>query len=432
MRPVFHNAELETLSRKGGYQVAQVEAIAEVFHDHGVLDVTPLATGLFPASSASGIGASGYGNVWVRDNVYVALARLESGRPADAAAVALALLSFYGKHRHRLTVPAKASGPRDIMSRPHVRFDGNTLEELQGERWPHAQNDALGYCLWLCARLVRRRVIEPDPASLGVMALLSGYFATLRYWEDEDSGHWEETRKQGASSIGVVVAGLEEWLALLHELAALDVVGLSRASLIDAAATSVQHGRDALAGILPAECVQPSPLQNRRYDAALLFLLCPLAVVDGAMADRIASDIGQHLQGEVGIRRYPGDSYWAPDYESRLPAADLTRDYSEDLGIRDRLLERAGDEAQWCIFDPMLSVFHGQRFLATGGLADLEAQALYFNRSLAQVTSQWHCPELYYKRNGEFVPNPHVPLLWTQANLQLALTTLRATARRRA
>ena len=430
MRPVFHNAELEALSREGGYRVTQVEAIAEAFHDHGVLDVTPLSTGLFPASSASGIDGSGYGNVWVRDNVYVALARLESGRPADATAVARALLTFYGNHRHRLTTPAKASAPRDIMSRPHVRFDGNTLQELQGERWPHAQNDALGYCLWLCARLVRRRVIEPDAESLGVMALLSGYFATLRYWEDEDSGHWEETRKRGASSIGVVVAGLQEWLALLHELPAGNVAGLSRANLLDTAATSVQHGRDALAAILPAECVQPSPLQNRRYDAALLFLLSPLAVVDGTMADRIVSDIAQHLQGEVGVRRYLGDSYWAPDYESRLSPVDRTRDYSEDLEARNRLLERAGDEAQWCIFDPMLSVFHGQRFLATGARVDLEAQALYFTRSLAHVTSQWHCPELYYKRNGEFVPNPHVPLLWTQANLQLALTTLRATARR--
>lgn len=36
-----------------------------------------------------------------------------------------------------------------------------------------------------------------------------------------------------------------------------------------------------------------------------------------------------------GVRRYLGDSYWAPDYEARLSAADRTRDFSDDLAARD-------------------------------------------------------------------------------------------------
>jgi hypothetical protein len=47
---------------------------------------------------------------------------------------------------------------------------------------------------------------------------------------------------------------------------------------------------------------------------------------------------------------------------------------------------------------------------------------------LAQVTEEWACPELYYQRAGALVPNPHRPLLWTQANLRLALAALRETA----
>ena len=228
-----------------------------------------------------------------------------------------------------------------------------------------------------------------------------------------------------------MVAGLQEWTALLEERSDSTAIGMSRTALIDTAVGATQAGLEALAGILPAECTQPSLLQNRRDDAALLCLLYPLDVVRGGMADVILGDVREHLQGAIGIRRYPGDSYWAPDYDARLSEADRTRDYSEDIESRNRLLERPGDEAQWCIFDPLISAFHGRRFLATGAPADLAAQALHFNRSIAQITSDWRCPELYFKQRGRWVANPHVPLLWTQANLQLALIALRASAARR-
>jgi phosphorylase kinase alpha/beta subunit len=269
-----------------------------------------------------------------------------------------------------------------------------------------------------------------DAEELDTLALLASYLWHLRYWDDEDSGHWEETRKLSASSIGVVVAGMQEWAALLDERSYGTAAGSPKQVLIDTAVNAARSGSEALAAILPAECTQPSPLKNRRYDAALLCLLHPLDVVRGPMADRILGDVRQHLQGEIGIRRYPGDSYWSPDYDSRLSEVDRTRDYSEDIETRNRLLEQPGDEAQWCIFDPLISAFHGRRFLATGAPADLAAQALHFNRSIAQITPDWRCPELYYKQRGRFVTNPHVPLLWTQANLQLALIAVHASAGR--
>jgi phosphorylase kinase alpha/beta subunit len=428
MALVFHNAALQALCVEGGYRVEQVQSIAVALQEHGVLDVTPLATGLYPASGAPDLGVSGYGRVWVRDNVYVALALLESGRPTAAAAAATALMAFYRKHRHRLAQSPSGDAPRPLADRPHVRFDGESLEEISGEVWPHAQNDALGYCLWLCARLARRHVIQLDRGEFDTLALLANYLWNLRYWDDEDSGHWEETRKRSASSIGVVVAGMQEWAALVGERPEDQVAGQSRTALLEIAESAIQAGVEALTDILPSECTQASPLKNRRYDAALLCLLYPLDVARGPMADRILSEVRQHLQGEIGIRRYPGDSYWAPDYDSRLPEADRTRDYSEDIESRNRLLQTAGDEAQWCIFDPLLSAFHGRRFLATGAQPDLAAQALHFNRSIAQITADWRCPELYYKKRGAFVANPHVPLLWTQANLQLALLAMQSTA----
>jgi phosphorylase kinase alpha/beta subunit len=426
--PVFHNPTLEALAREPAYTRAEIEAIAGALDQHRTLRMTPLATGLYPASSAAQGASTGYHRVWVRDNVFVAWSLQQAGRTAAAAATARALMAFYAKHQHRFRITGETARQQP-QARPHIRFDGERLEELASEPWSHAQNDALGYCLWFCARLGRTAGLDLTPGELEVLAAIAQYFAELRYWEDEDSGHWEETRKRSASSIGVVVAGLQEWTALLRDGAAgLDAA--SRAEWRARAADAMEAGLRALAEILPSDCIQASPLQRRRYDAALLFLVYPLNVVRGEMADRVIDDIRSHLQGEVGIRRYLGDSYWAPDYDTRLPPEDWTRDFSHDIEVRNRLLPHIGDEAQWCLFDPILSALYGQRALETGSDEDRRLQAVYFNRSLAQVTADWQCPELYYLKGGRFTVNPHTPLLWTQANLQIALAMLRATADR--
>ena len=66
----------------------------------------------------------------------------------------------------------------------------------------------------------------------------------------------------------------------------------------------------------------------------------------------------------------------------------------------------------------------GRRYRETSSVADRERQVFHFNRSLAQITDDWRCAELYYLRQSEYVANPHVPLQWTQANLTVALDAL--------
>lgn len=167
---------------------------------------------------------------------------------------------------------------------------------------------------------------------------------------------------------------------------------------------------------------------NRRYDAALLFLVHPLGVVTGSVANQIVGDVQRVLAGPYGIRRYLGDSYWAPDYDLRVAPAERTRDYSDDPWARDALLERPGDEAQWCLFDPVLAAHFGARYQKTRDRSDLEQQLHCFERSLAQITQDWRCPELYYLRNGAYVPGPHTPLLWTVANLSVAPASMKNSA----
>ena len=286
------------------------------------------------------------------------------------------------------------------MERSHIRFDGQTLGEL-AQTWSHAQNDALGYFLWFYCKLTTEGLIKPQHDDLKMLAVFPVYFEAIRYWQDEDSGHWEETRKIEASSIGVVVVGLK----LLKQVLAEPSLASSckyKGRLINRQFIDelIAKGIASLNHILPAECIQPAP-KKRQYDAALLFLIYPLEIVEEAMADQILNDVITHLQGDYGVKRYLGDSFWAADYKQKLAPDAWTVDFSEDLSARNALL-KAGQEAQWCIFDPIISVIYGCKFQKTRHKSFLDRQILYLNRSLGQLTGEdcpfgeFKCPELYY------------------------------------
>jgi len=264
-----------------------------------------------------------------------------------------------------------------------------------------------------------------------MLVLLVRYFEAIRYWEDADSGHWEEARKISASSIGVVVAGLDAWIGVLRAGNAPTPDSVQRSKHIDLAADLAQRGRRALARILPSECTQGPPSLHRAADSALLFLLHPLRVLSEDVEAQILRNCEGLLRGEHGFRRYLGDSYWAPDYDVKLGPEDRTRDFSNDLETRDVLLPRIGLEAQWCIFDTAVSAYFGSRYQRDRDARDLARQTAYLNRGLLQVTTgdartpAWRCPELYYLRDGVYAANPHVPLQWAQANLLVALQAMR-------
>src|SRR5437773_11261638 len=80
------------------------------------------------------------------------------------------------------------------------------------------------------------------------------------------------------------------------------------------------------------------------------------------MEDQIIANCERDLKGEIGFRRYNGDSYWAPDYDIKLSPQDRTRDFSEDMETRDALLPHAAQEAQWGIIDAIVSAHFGLRY----------------------------------------------------------------------
>ena len=387
-----------------------VTRLTRFLEEQGTFRFPTLANGLFSAAAgeSSDFELTGYRNIWVRDNVHIAHAHWVWGENDKAIAATKSLMAYFAKHRHRFTdIIEGRLDASDPMARPHIRFGGDQLCELS-EKWSHAQNDAIGAFLWLASKL--NGVCRWNKYELDLLEDVARFLQAIQYWNDEDSGHWEEVRKVSASSIGVATAGLEAWDKLSGR-------------------TSRSEGRRALEEILPRECIQPDPLKYRAYDSALLFLIYPYCIVAGEMADQIAADVATHLLGPFGIRRYLGDSYWCANYKQKLAANVRTADFSDNLADRDRLLE-PGMEAQWCLFDPILSIHFGQRYRRTRDRRDRQRQIEHLNRSLSQLTppgslfGPYRCPESHYCENGVYVPNDICPLLWTQANLKLALTFL--------
>ncbi|MEZ6057174.1 MAG: glycoside hydrolase family 15 protein [Planctomycetaceae bacterium] len=411
------------------HHVDELRQLISFLEAQGTFVFPQLPSGLFSAAAsvAEEFGATGYQNVWVRDNVHVANAHLILGDRPAAAAVANAIMTFYVKHQSRLVDLLEGRlDPSVPMHRPHIRFDGTSCTELT-EDWAHAQNDALGAFLWLYARLAVTHDVSLNDAARVVLADLVHFLALIEYWQDEDAGHWEEVRKIAASSIGVALAGLlavRQFVTRPDELPRF--AALERPIDIAQLDHLIDKGRGALDAILPHECRQSNPAQKRDADAALLFLIFPYNVVSPEQESQILDRVKSQLLGERGIRRYNGDSYWCADYKTLLPADERTADFSDDMGRRDALL-KPGDEAQWCLFDPIISIAAGTRYLASGDVADLEEQRAFLRRSLSQLTDgsppfpPYRCPESYYLERGKRVPNDLTPLLWSQANLRLAL-----------
>ena len=442
---LIQNADIQQRYFQEQYRNEDIARLETYLTKAGTFRFNYLENGLFPAvGQAEDDDFSGYQHAWVRDNVHIAHAHFVWGAKHTAMKTADALMEFFTTQQDRIRrVINDPSLAEDPMNRPHIRFNEHTLEMLE-EKWAHAQNDALGYFIWFYCKTAGQRASGIDDSSLETLALLTVYLQTISYWKDRDSGHWEEERKICASSIGAVVAGLRQMRKLCSEQ---DLYKRQPFSLHGINEQFLNHleakGTEALNKILPYESIGSET--RRRYDAALLFLIYPLEVLSHDQSVQILTDVKSALQGELGIRRYLKDSYWCSNYREVFQQGVRSNDFSDNLLQRDRY-HQDGMEAQWCIFDSIISCIHGMRVLHhKGGAEEWNEQIRYLNRSLGQLTPNkktgtldtifgWMklrkqkegcsgplCPEAYFYEKGHLVPNDNVPLQWAQANLKMAL-----------
>ncbi len=407
------------------YTLKGLTKIKKLLTAKGTHEIRPVAHGLFAASgSQASNSVTGYQNVWIRDNIMVANAFRLHGQMDPAIACIQGLTLFFEKliprFRKIIDDPDRTL-KEDVYQRPHIRFAAQDLSELT-EKWPHAQNDALGQALWFRLLLANSGALAMTPAEESVYKLFPEYFEAIEYWQDKDSGAWEEGRKVNSSSVGAVVAGLEELRTFLTTTKKGKSASATPFSEINMEKIEqlIAKGRTRLAETLPFEAPP-----ERMADSALLSLIHPLGVIRSRLTqDAILNLVQARLKGEVGIKRYAGDSYFCQDYDEWFAPGSMSSDFSDSLQFRDSFLQ-PNCEAQWCIFDPLLSIIYGERYLGDPtDQTSYEKQVHYFNRSLRQITPQGRCPELYFLKQGRYVANAHTPLAWTQANQALALHLL--------
>lgn len=374
----------------------------------GSLDFPTYQSGMTPASVLPGdIGnRTGMGYAWIRDNAHAANSLLENGDIPKASGIVRAILEIFKNNQSKIDdIISGAVSPSEVMNRLPVRVEGDTLAATG--QWPNAQNDSIGYALWIVSRAVLAGAVELGDDDRLIIDKLIAYLGAIAYWQDEDSGHWEEDRKLHASSIGVVVAGLES-LKQNNRLNVSDVTSLE---------DLIAKGRLALDHLIADDC----PL-----DASLIFLVEPLGVVGSEQAAKIVRMIETNLLRDYGVVRYPDDSYWAADYRDHFSLGDRTADFS------DRLDERARHnipehEAQWTLFDPILAIYHHSLYKKSHEIFHRQAAGYFLERSLASFIdagSSWRIPEAFFFEHGAWVENDHVPLLWSQANVLLALNRM--------
>jgi len=394
-----------------------------------VKDAAGNPTGTFSASAANATGdhseSSMFGS-WFRDNALIAYGLYitdPDGPQADDAVACVKSIADFLLSSQCFKMELVIAGLKDVkgpeptwMDRPHIRFIGATGKE--DPKWyNHKQNDALGYFMFTRCTLALSKKMPMTGDHLKLIGQLFDYLRAIESWDDLDGGHWEEHSAQHASSIGPCLAAVRLFKQLCKQEGWLPPCKDGTLDLLESKLSA------ALKQILPSEIITPAALA-RDSDAALIFLCYPLGVVDDETGLHILERL-KKVYGHIGICRYRTDSYWCRDYKDTQD--DPTKHFTdEELKARDALL-KPGEEAQWCLFDPMVSAYYGKLYQKTKNSEYLKCQQLFLSRSLAAISGDdcefggWHACEAYYMCKDKWVSNDDTPLVWTQADLLMAL-----------
>lgn len=321
-------------------------------------------SGLFLASARS--VATGYDKAWLRDNFYTSLA-FEAVEDWDTVhRLWRAILNILTKHEYKIEWATK-SKPYASWQYIHARYHPETFDEYWDE-WGNKQNDAVGAILFKLGELEERGhgVIKSD-ADKRVIQRLVDYLGAVEYWQDPDSGMWEEHEEIHASSIGACLAGLEKVQALPY-------VTVPREYIV--------KGGAMLEKLLPRESA------TKFADLAMLSLVYPYRIVSPMMRDMIVENIEYHYARRHGVIRYKNDRYYNKNADG----------YSE--------------EAEWTFGFPWLAIIYKEK-------GDWEKAHYYLAKAKNALTPDGAMPELYYSNSD--MPNENIPLGWAESMLVVAM-----------
>lgn len=242
--------------------------------DFEVIQSQQLPSGLLIA------GGGDYDKIWIRDNVYVALAFVEAGKLAEAANIYDELCKIIARYEHVLIAGTYPTQDSELL---HPRF--STDGEIVPNQWSNKQHDAVGVLLFGIGQL---HLLDPSLISnktKHVAQQLITYLESCRYWEDTDNGMWEEEPQLvHTSSLGACIRGIE----LTGNFCRYDKnsLDLARANL---------------------EQLLPNESSKYPVDMALLTLIWPY----GFLRKDILELVEDQLLRKWGVIRHVGDAYEA-------------------------------------------------------------------------------------------------------------------------
>jgi len=224
-------------------------------------------------------GSGDYDKIWVRDNVYVALALIEAGHISEAATIYSELYKIIGKYDHILDQKEYPQRDSELL---HPRFTIHG-DNVPGH-WGNKEHDSVGVLLYGVGQLyaIDEKQIS-KPMRLLTQKLIN-YLETCRYWQDEDNGIWEEDPLLHSSSLAACIRGID----MVSSFCNFNKEGHSLAKIN-------------LDKLLPRE----SSLYAE--DMALLSLIWPY----GYKRADILANVETRLLRSKGVIRHVGDKYEA-------------------------------------------------------------------------------------------------------------------------
>ena len=328
-----------------------------------VLEKLRLDNGMYLASASQD-----YHFVWLRDSFYEVLPYLHINNDYYEKTYHR-FLDYFKEYRWKIELHTEKR-PVEDWEYIHIRFDAENIREINMP-WGHAQHDAVGAVLFGIALGVEHgRPIIRNKEDLEIIQLIVDYLECCHYWEDKDSGMWEENREVHSSSVGAVVAALQ---------------ALKQQELASVKDDLISKGWNTLNSLFPFES------ETKPVDLAQLSLVYPYGIFTGDKAKVIVKRVEQMLLRDRGVLRYQSDSYYST---------------IEHLGRDLPAINYYGTEAEWTFGLPWLAISHTL-------LGNIEKAKEYLNWTESVMLEDGSLPELYYSNSNRY--NVNSPLGWSNA-----------------
>ena len=321
-------------------------------------------SGLFAASSKK-VG-TGYDKSWLRDNFYECIAFEIIGDWDTVEKTYNSLLEIFLKHEEKIdwAINKKPEHKHEYI---HARFHPETFEEFW-EDWGNKQNDSIGAILFRIGELEHhhKRSVLSNENHVRIVNKLVKYLGSIEYWQDSDSGMWEENEEVHASSVGACIAGL---------------TAVNKLPQINVPPELIKNGKATLKKLLPRES------DTKFIDLSLLSLIWPYNVVTKKQREDILKNVEYLLLRKKGVIRYKNDHYY-----NKNP-------------------DRYSEEAEWTFGLSWLAIIYER--------LGNKLKADYFIREAIATDTSKGMPELYFSNTDKF--NENTPLGWSEALFIVAL-----------